>query len=154
MTMEAVIAITILASYVIMTCLIYGIPKSLSQSWFSIAHRWIFSVVMIVVSGLLFLTFMDLLPVKWQWIGFLCSAGGMMIGFSPNLDDEMEHSAHMIGAALLGMASQALVFMLCPLALSLWAFALPAIFLFSECKVFWIEMCAGALLCCSIFLQL
>lgn len=152
--MKAIIAFTILAGYAIMECLLYGIPKSLSQSWFSIVHKWIFSAIMVVASVLLFMTLMEILPQLYQCLGFLCCAGGVLIGFAPNLNDEVEHSVHMLGATLLALCSQIIVLLLCPHLLLAWIVTLPVIFLCSECVVFWIEIVGGVLIFLSIFLSL
>lgn len=151
--MKSIIAFSVLVSYVVMECLMFGIPKSLSQSWFSIVHKWIFSAVMISAAVLLFLTFMEILPMEWQWLGFICSLGALCIGAAPNLLDDMQHSIHMTGAFLLALASQGIVALLCPSALFVWVVAMPVILLLRKNVAFWVEMIGGALLFYALFLQ-
>lgn len=110
----------ILISYVVAVCKRWGVPASISQSWFDIKRKWIFSAVMVVSFGLLLVPLMELLGDMWQWLGFLTVAGGLLIAFAPNLDDDMEEKVHMTGAVMMGLASQGVVLVLFPLALGLW----------------------------------
>lgn len=143
-----IISAIILTSYVLAVCTRWGVPKSVSQSFFDIRNKWIFSAVMVVSFGLLVVPLMEAMPEAWQWSGFLTVAGGVLIGFAPNLKDTLEEKVHMTGAALLGVGSQTVVGVLMPWMLIAWVAWIP--FAFGEKRVFWAEMIGGLTLMVAI----
>lgn len=146
------LSMVILISYVIAVCKRWGVPASISQSWFDIKRKWIFSVVVAVCLGLMFNPLMMVLPDIWQWIGFLMVAGGLLVAFAPNLSDDMEEKVHMTGAIIMGVASQVIVVVQCPLLLMVWLLWGHYWYLSGYKKgVFWAEMIGGfALYVCII----
>ena len=143
-------ALFILASYTIAVVVRWGIPKSLSRTFFSIKNKWIFSAVIAASFGLAFSPIMDILPLMWQWLGFLTVAGGMFVAFAPNLEDDLEELVHMGGAITLGLSSQGIVIVLSPWLLLLWVVWIP--FASGDCRIFWAEMIGGAALFASLML--
>lgn len=138
----------ILVSYVVGCVYKWGVPHSLSQTFFCIKHKWIFSAIMVIGFGLLFVPQMNKLPESWQWSCFLSTGGGVLIGFAPNLRDELEERVHMVGAALLALGSQVSVAVLYPWVLLLWILWIP--FAFGSNRVFWAEVVGGACLMIAI----
>lgn len=136
-----IISLFILTSYVISVCAGWGIPDSISQTFFSIKNKWIFSAVMVACFCLLFPSLMELLPSKCQWLGFLTVAGGILIAFAPNLNDDLEEKVHMFGAALMGAASQCVAAVLCPAVLWMWTMFF--IFIKRKERVFFAEIIGG-----------
>lgn len=141
-------AIIILISYIVVCVSMWGIPDSISQTWFSIRHRWIFSAVMVTGFCLLFLPMVEVLPLDWECLAFITSSGGILIGFAPNLKDDLEEKVHMTGATLLGVGSQSIVGMLMPWLLMAWVAWIP--FAFGKKRVFWAEVIGGLTLIVSI----
>lgn len=142
------ISLIILTSYVITVTARWGLPVSVSQTFFSIRHKWIFSAVMAISFGLILVPLMDALPISCQCFGFLIVGGGLLIAFAPNLDDKMEETVHMTGAVMMGIASQLVVTMLHPWMLLLWIAWLP--FVRGKNRVFWAEMIGGGALYAAI----
>lgn len=141
---SVIISLFILTSYTISVCVRCGVPDSLSQTFFNIKHKWIFSACVAVSACLLYQPFMSILPIAWQWLGFLTVIGAMFVAFAPNLIDELQSEAHMGGAIVLGLSSQFIVALLSPCLLLLWCIWIP--FALKHSKVFWAEMVGGAAL--------
>lgn len=140
----------ILVSYTIAVCLRWGVPKSMSSTFFDIRRKWIFSAVIVVSFGLLAYPFERILFDDELWLGFLTIAGGWLIAFAPNLDDAMEERVHMTGAVVLAIASQLIVACINPHILGLWIAWLVSLPL--KERVFWAEMIGGACLYASLLL--
>lgn len=151
MTICLVSSIIILTSYVLAVCTRWGLPDSLSQTWFTIKHRWIFSAVMVTSFSLLFAPLTEVLPVAWEWCVFVTCAGGAFIGFAPNLKDDLEEKVHMTGAAMLALGSQASVAVLCPWLLFAWLAWIPLAF--RSQRVFWAEMIGGLTLMVAVVME-
>lgn len=139
----------ILASYIVAVCAIWGVPESVSQTFFSIGNKWIFSAVVAVSVALLFQPMVEALPVGSEFLAFLTCAGGVMVAFAPNLNDVMEYAVHMTGAVVLGLASQIAVLLICPMALVFWLLAF-LVLEFPEKRVFIAEIIGGAALYLSL----
>lgn len=144
------ISLFILTSYVIAVCIRWGIPDSLSQTFFDIKRKWIFSSVVAVSAVLLYFSMMNILSDAWQWLAFIFLAGCLFIAFAPNLADDMEKRVHMTGATLLALASQGIVAVLNPLILGLWIAWL--VFTPLKERVFFAEMIGGACLYAALLL--
>lgn len=144
------ISLVILTSYVVAVCIRWGIPDSLSQTFFDIKRKWIFSSVVAVSAALLYFSMMNILSDVWQWLAFIFLAGCLFIAFAPNLADDMEEQVHMVGAVLLALASQGIVAVLNPHFLILWIVWL-ALSPLKE-RVFFAEMIGGACLYAALLL--
>ncbi len=145
----------ILTSYVLAVVKRWGIPDSISQTFFAIRHKWIFSSVMAVSAVLLYFPMMEILADAWQWLAFLFLAGCLFIAFAPNLNDDMERDVHMAGAITMGLASQMIVVAvgLYPL-LMMWSMGLYMMWQYKEKKVFIAEMIGGACLYLALAIRL
>lgn len=148
--MSVLIALFILTSYTISVVCRWGVPKSLSRTYFSIKHKWIFSACVATSAGFLLPTLINILPEEWQWLGFLSVVGAVSVAFAPNLNDELQEQAHMGGAIILGLASQGVAAVICPLVLMIWLCWIP--FAFSGSRIFWAEMIGGSILFLAIYL--
>lgn len=146
--MSIYISLFILASYTISVVLRWGVPKSLSRTFFSIKNKWIFSAVIASSFGLIMSPLMDILPEMWQWLGFITVVGGLFVAFAPNLEDDLEEQVHMAGAVILGLSSQMIVAILNPWMLLVWVTWIP--FASGNSKIFWAEMVGGAALFLSL----
>lgn len=145
---SVIISLIILTSYTIAVCVRWGVPHSLSRTFFSIERKWIFSAVVATSAGLLMSPLMEILPEAFQWLGFLTCAGCLFVSFAPNLDDELEETAHMAGAITLGLASQGIVLVLHPWLMFLWVLWIP--FVSGKSRVFCAEMVGGLTLFSAI----
>ena len=145
----------ILTSYVASVCARWGVPGSISQTFFSIRHKWIFSACVASSAALLYFPMMDVLAESWQWLAFIFLAGCLFIAFAPNLNDELERNAHMVGAITMGLASQIIVIVvgLYPM-LMMWSMGLYMMWQYKDKKVFIAEMIGGACLYLALAIRL
>lgn len=145
----------ILTSYVASVCARWGVPGSISQTFFSIRHKWIFSACVAVSAVLLYFPMMQVLTEAWQWLAFIFVTGCLFIAFAPNLEDVLERTAHMAGAVTMGAASQVIVIAagLWPL-LMIWSMGLYMMWQYRAKKVFIAEMIGGACLYLALVIRL
>lgn len=148
----ALISLIILTSYIIAVCWKWGVPKSVSQTFFSIRHKWIFSAVIAASACLLISPLLEILPDEFQWLGFFTSAGCIIVAFAPNLADKLEERVHMTGAIILGLASQGVVIVLQPWLMLSWLCWIPIAF--KSSRIFWAEMIGGLTLYASIIIYM
>lgn len=145
-----IISFIILISYILLVCMKWGVPNSISQTFFSIENKWIFSVVIIMSFLLLLAPLMNVLSEDYQWMGFLMVSGGVLIGLAPNLLDEVEEMVHMVGATVMGVASQIIVILLEPWLMLIWIMWL--VLMWNEKRVFWAEVIGGITLYLSLLI--
>lgn len=106
----------IIFTYIIYMIYKYGVPKSISTTYYSLNHKWVFSVVLLASSLLL-------LPklVEFGFLGFLCVVGVIFVAYAPNfMDNELVDRVHTGSAILSLITSQLLVAMKHPLILAIW----------------------------------
>jgi hypothetical protein len=110
------IAITMMAAYIIILCAIYKkIPNSLSQSVYMLPPyaSWLWTAVIAGVAALIMPTMLDNTPEKWKFLAFFACAGLAITGLcplSPKKDKtDLKYKAHMVGAWMSAVSSQALV---------------------------------------------
>lgn len=144
----------ILVSYVIAVCKRWGMPKSVSRTYFDIKRKYIFSLVMFVSFGLIIVPLLEALPEAYKIFGFLTCAGGFFVGAAPNLNEQMEHKVHMSGAITLAVASQVCVGVIEPKLLWAWVASIPILLIYRNSIAFWVEMFGGTLLYISLYLSL
>lgn len=148
------ISFTILISYIIAVVWRWGLPWSVSQTFFDIKRKYIFSLVMFASFGLLLIPLIEALP-SWAAIfGFLACAGGFLVGAAPNLNEQLEHKVHMSGAITLAICSQICVGILCFPILIGWLACAPLLIWGSRHFVFLVELIGGVFLYTSIILSL
>lgn len=146
------ISFVILVSYVIATVWRWGLPWSISRTYFDIKRKYIFTLVMFASLGLILIPLVEALPESGKVFGILTVFGGFLIGAAPNLNDEHQERVHMTGAAILAVCSQICVGILDFGLLPLWLWCSPFLILGRKHLVFWIEMLGGVLLyACLIF---
>jgi hypothetical protein len=146
------IAITLMASYIVILCAIYRkIPNSLSQSVFMIPPHasWLWTVTIAGTAALIMPTLLDKTDSMWQFLAFFACTGLALTGLcplSPNKDKtDLNYKAHMTGAWMSAVCSQLLVAVTNFWLMALW---IPwiAVLVFLESwygwrtKAFWAEM--------------
>lgn len=87
----------------------WGVPRSISATWYTIGKKWGFSIAVILACGMLFPVLLDVLPLWAQFLAFLFSTSGIFVGFAPNLDDDLEESVHTSFAILLSLCAVLIV---------------------------------------------
>lgn len=142
-----ILSLTILFSYTLWFCLKYGIPESLSQSYYSLNWKPLFQLV-IFSSGFLLLPELMKGGVLYG-IPFIGIVGLMLVGVFPNIYKKFERLVHICGATI-GCISSIVWIILngVPYILGLWSVPLILFlvkgttpnFINSYRFVFWVEM--------------
>lgn len=106
MTTAVLISLLILVTYTITVCTKYGIPESLSQSYYSISWKPLFTLVIVICGFLILPPCMDLAEdASTQIIPFLGISGLLLVAAAPRVRD-YERTIHIIGASISGIFSQ------------------------------------------------
>lgn len=93
-----ILSFIILGIYTLWFCLKYGIPESLSQSYYSLPWKPLFQIIIVSSSFLLLPELM-----KGGVLGgipFIGVIGLMMVGIFPNIREKFERLVHICGATI------------------------------------------------------
>lgn len=96
----------ILSAYIVVCIIFYGLPESVSDSYYRIRHKWIFSVVVAVCGALLLMPWLSLNE-EFQCFAFLADASLMFIAAAPAFRGRLTRGVH-IGAAIVMFAGAVL----------------------------------------------
>ena len=82
------------------------LPDSISQSFYLLKYKWIFSVAMLLTAALLMPAAIESGLPESQWSAFLSCTGMIFVAFAPNFRDNLSYEVHMIGAVVCVTVSQ------------------------------------------------
>lgn len=139
-----------------------GIPMHISQSYFILKHKYIFTLFMFLLMGLTIVPLINITPSNYQFLSFFTCASVGFIGASPNFIDDLEGKVHKYSAFIAILSSQILIAILNPLILISWV--LLAIMYFYIKKrnkknnvdkwLFWVELLSFINIYILVFLRL
>lgn len=144
-----ILSFLLILTYIIIYVTKYGIPHSLSQTYYGITHKLLFSITIIISSLLIFPTMLEKTSENLQFLVFLTLCGIIFVGFTPNFkDSKMIDNIHMISAGTSLITSQILILLTKPLLLLFWIFIIIYISQQKEIKnifensniIFWSEI--------------
>lgn len=98
-------SLVILMSYTVAVCIKFGIPTTLSESYYFIYKKYLFTLVLWLSGFLLLPPIMEMTGGDTQIIPFLSIIGIMIVGAAPKYK-EQERTLHIIGATMAGFFSQ------------------------------------------------
>lgn len=98
-------SLVILMSYTVAVCIKFGIPTTLSESYYFIYKKYLFTLVMWLSGFLILPPIMEMTGGNTQIIPFLSIIGIMIVGAAPKYK-EQERTLHIIGATMAGFFSQ------------------------------------------------
>lgn len=98
-------SLVILMSYTVAVCIKFGIPTTLSESYYFIYKKYLFTLVLWLSGFLLLPPIMEMTGGDTQIIPFLSVIGIMIVGAAPRYK-EQERTLHIIGATMAGFFSQ------------------------------------------------
>lgn len=98
-------SLVILMSYTVAVCIKFGIPTTLSESYYFIYKKYLFTLVMWLSGFFLLPPIMEMTGGDTQIIPFLSIVGIMIVGAAPKYK-EQERTLHIIGATMAGFFSQ------------------------------------------------
>ena len=101
------VSLIIIVVYTISICVKYGIPVSISDSYYYLGWKPLFTFIMWLCGGLVLPRSMDMAAMKGttEIIPFLAILGIFLVGAAPRVRD-YERKIHMIGALACGIFSQ------------------------------------------------
>lgn len=98
-------SLVILMSYTVAVCIKFGIPTTLSESYYFIYKKYLFTLVLWLSGFLILPPIMEMTGGDTQIIPFLSIIGIMIVGAAPKYK-EQERTLHIIGATMAGFFSQ------------------------------------------------
>ena len=98
-------SLVILMSYTVAVCIKFGIPTTLSESYYFIYKKYLFTLVMWLSGFLILPPIMEMTGGDTQIIPFLSIVGIMIVGAAPKYK-EQERTLHITGATMAGFFSQ------------------------------------------------
>ena len=98
-------SLVILMSYTVAVCIKFGIPTTLSESYYFIYKKYLFTLVMWLAGFLILPPIMEMTGGDTQIIPFLSIIGIMIVGAAPRYK-EQERTLHIVGATMAGFFSQ------------------------------------------------
>lgn len=129
--------IIFLLLYIVIMIYKYGIPTSISETYYSLKHKYWFGFTMIITAITLFISLIDV--VNMQFLLFLSCVGLIFVGIAPNFKESFERPVHVTGAVLSLMCSQLLIAFNSWTILLLWIPYL-LFYYFIKNKLFWAEV--------------
>ena len=139
----------------------WEIPNSLSETFYiwkdiDTKLRLLFPVSMCLTAATLWIGWVEIMPINWQWSAFVSVAGLIFVAFAPNFKDGgTEGKTHISSAIVSAVAA-----IIACVALSLWhlpiLFGVMAICLYRDLKgglTFWLEMAAFASIFAANFIS-
>lgn len=128
----------LLTVYIAVFVSCHGLPESVSDSYYQIEHKWMFSAIVAICGALLLIPWLNLNE-DVQCLAFLSVASLMFIAASPAFKDGLTRSVH-IGASVVMFAGAILWEAFCG---GLWLSLVVGIILaivMRKSSVFWLEI--------------
>lgn len=168
-----VVSLVIFLVYVAGTCLYFGVPASISDTYYKLERRrkrlgWLFTAMCWLVGGLLLPALLDITPESYQFTAFLAFAGLIFVGAAPQFKLSLTGAVHYGAAAVCVVFSQIWVglaawWVLLPVWIGFIGYILYEMFRYSEFSngyvyfldgkpMFWIEIVAMVATYLAIFL--
>lgn len=119
MIVITLISLTIILAYVGVMVFKNGIPYSVSDTYYSLEHKWAFSVSVILSALLLMPAAFQASTESSEFLVFLFSVGQCLVGTAPHFKG-WQHKLHIAGAVLLLICSQVWVGLNHPIVLITW----------------------------------
>lgn len=95
----------IVVAYIMFAILHIGLPPSISETFYRLNRKWLFSIVLGVAASLAVAPLLNHTPEDFQFLGFFIVAGILFIAASPAFKDELEGKVHVGSAIVLGVSA-------------------------------------------------
>jgi len=153
-TISIIIATTIFVAYNAVAITFFGIPESLSNTYYLYREKynkgWLFCLMMYAVVALMMPAWISLSEgSNFQFLAFLAPASIMFVGTAPRFkDSQLESRVHTVSAIIAAVCSLLWVALVTPYwyIILIWFgfIALASIFTssYKTCLVYWLEMVA------------
>lgn len=106
-----IISLVIFLAYVVGTCFYFGIPASISDTYYKLEKRkkglgWLFSAMCVSTGSFLLPALLELTPDSYQFTAFLACAGLLFVGAAPQFKLPLTGAVHYGSAAVCVVFSQ------------------------------------------------
>lgn len=143
-----ILSLILTISYVVMLCAKNnGIPIHLSQSFYILKHKFIFSLFLLSLTFMLLPPLLEITPTEYEFLSFLTGASVAFIGVTPNFMEKFEGKIHSISAYISVVASQLLILLTKPIIIIIWLIAALSMLIYKLLNreneinyIFWIEI--------------
>lgn len=99
-----VVSCLLMALYLSLVVYAYGIPPSISETYY-LGSKWLFSAVLVVAASLALIPILNHTPEGYQFLGFFIVAGIFFVAASPAFKEEFEGKVHSGSAIVLGVSA-------------------------------------------------
>lgn len=100
---SVVMAAVLLSCYLAVYVFHHGLPESISETYYHIGKRWVFSLVLALVAMLLLVPWIE--RGDYECCAFLSCAAVLFVSASPQFRDEWVSKIHYGAAAVMGLCS-------------------------------------------------
>lgn len=98
------ISAVIISVYLIGYIRNFGIPTSISDTYYHTVHKWQFPLILALSGGLELIPFIDVTPEHYKFLAFLSIAAIFFVAASPAFKEELVGKVHAGASILLGLA--------------------------------------------------
>lgn len=114
------LSLAIILAYVGVMVYRNGIPYSISDTFYSLEHKFGFGLSMIGTALLLMPSILDRTPESYQFLAFLMCAGLCFVGVAPNFKEGLDRPVHIVATSIAALCSQIWIALTCPCMLLIW----------------------------------
>lgn len=113
-----ILSLLLICSYILYIIIKYGVPHSLSQTYYLLKHKWIFSLVLITSTAIIL---PEMLEMNYSYLAFPTLCGVLFVAVTPNFrDDNLVDQVHTWSAVVALIFSQLWVGLTNPIILNWW----------------------------------
>lgn len=95
----------VMVAYLSFAIINIGLPPSISETYYKLERKWLFSIVLIVAASLTVSPLLNHTPEEYQFLGFFIVAGILFVAASPAFKDEFVGKVHKGSAIILGVSA-------------------------------------------------
>lgn len=99
-----------------------AIPIHLSQSFFILEHKFLFSICLLLIAFLALPPLLEITPISYQFLSFISCVSLGFIALTPNYLDKYNGIIHKVAACIAVICSQILILLINPFLMISWFF--------------------------------
>lgn len=97
----------IMSLYLTAYILHWGIPCSISDTYYQTVRKWLFPVCTATSGALALVPLLNITPERYQFVAFLIVASILFVAAAPAFKEELTHHVHYGAASVLGLTATA-----------------------------------------------
>ena len=97
----------IMSLYLTAYILNWGIPCSISDTYYQTARKWLFPACTAAAGALALVPLLNITPERYQFVSFLIVASILFVAAAPAFKEELTHYVHYGAASVLGLSATA-----------------------------------------------